>query len=295
MSAAPGRTRRELVMSGITLGLIALGVLLFVGMFAGILGRGAPSLSRERVGLVEVTGVIADPDPVTRQLRYFVETARVPVILLRIDSPGGSVGAAQEIYRQVQITRQRGVKVVASMGNVAASGGYYVAIAADSIMANPGTLTGSIGVIAEFPEVDTLLHKLGIGFNVITSGKYKDTGSPFRPMRAADEQLLRGVIRDTYEQFVEAVSAARHIPRARLDSLAQGQVMTGRQAKARGLIDTLGNYDDALRLARRMGGLGASARLVRAPAAPKGLLQRLLDGASGLRHAPNVSVQYLMP
>jgi len=289
-----GRTRRELVVSGITVGLVALAVLVIVGGLFAALGRKG-LVDRNRIGLVELSGVIRNPDYVNRQLRYFTETDRVPVILLRIDSPGGSVGASQEIHRQVLLTRERGVKVVASMGNVAASGGYYVAVAADSIVANPGTITGSIGVIAEFTQADTLLRKVGVSFNVIKSGRFKDSGSPFRPMRPEEQRQLQGVINDAYDQFLEAVSVARKIPRAKLDSLAQGQVMTGRMAYERGLVDTLGNYDDALRLARRFAGLGPGARVVRAAVAEKGIVQRLIGEVAEVWQGPSVSVSYRMP
>lgn len=294
MPSTQGRTRREIIANGVTVALVAIGVLVIVGGLLAVLGRGR-LVGEQRIGLVEAKGVITDADPVNRQLRYFTTTDRVPVILLRIDSPGGSVGASQEIHRQVQITRKDGVKVVASMGNVAASGGYYIAIAADSIVANPGTITGSIGVIAEFTQADTLFRKIGVSFNVIKSGRFKDTGSPFRPMRPDEVLQVQRVIDDAYDQFLEAVSLARKIPRAKLEPLAQGQVMTGRMAYKSGLVDTLGNYDDAVALARRIGGLGPDAKVVRAPIVQKGIIERLIGTIAEIRQGPSLSVSYRMP
>jgi len=294
MPSAQRRPRREIIVDGITVAFVALAVLTLVGGLLSLVGRGG--LRREKsVGLVELTGVIRDAESVNRQLRYFVAAKNVPAILLRIDSPGGSVGASQEIYRQVRLTREKGIKVVASMGNVAASGGYYVAVAADTIVANPGTITGSIGVIAEFAQADTLLKKIGLAFNVIKSGRYKDTGSPLRPMRRDEVLQIQDVIDDAYDQFVDAVSTARKIPRTSLEPLAQGQVMTGRMAYERGLVDTLGSYDDALRLARRSAGLSPDAKVVRAPLAEKGIIERLMGGIAEIREGPSVTVSYRMP
>jgi protease-4 len=294
MSPPVRRTRREIIVDGITVALVAIGVLFVVGLIVGVVGRLGLPLEKH-IGLVELSGVIRDPDQVNRQLRYFSTTDKVPAVILRIDSPGGSVGASQEINRQVHRLREDGVKVVASMGNVAASGGYYVAIAADTIVANPGTVTGSIGVIAEFTQADTLFQKVGLTFNVITTGKYKDTGSPFRPMRPDEVLQIRGVILDAFDQFVEAVSTARKIPREKLMPLAQGQVMTGRMARQNGLVDTLGSYDDAVRIARRMAGLGADAKVVRPPVVQRGIIERLMSGIAQVRDAPSVTVSYRMP
>ena len=288
------RSRREIIVNGVTVAFVALAVLILIGGLFSIVGKEA--IGREkRIGLVELSGVIRDPEPVNRQLRYFAAAGNVPAILLRIDSPGGSVGASQEIYRQVQLTRKEGIKIIASMGSVAASGGYYVAIGADTIVANPGTITGSIGVIAEFAQADTLLKKIGLTFNVIKSGRYKDSGSPFRPMRRDEVLQIQGVIDDAYEQFVAAVSTARNIPREKLEPLAQGQVMTGHVAYQLGLVDTLGNYDDALRIARRSAGLSPDAKVVRAPVTEKSIIERLIGGLAEVREGPSVTVSYRMP
>jgi len=166
------------------------------------------------------------------------------------------VGAIQEIYAEILRLRQEGKRVVASLGSVAASGGYYVAVAADTIVANPGTLTGSIGVVLELFNLEGLLHRLGLNFYVIKSGKYKDVGSPLRPMLPEEREMLQGVTDDTFEQFVEAVAAGRRLSREAVLKLADGRIFTGRQAKAQGLVDLLGNYEDAIATAGEMSGLG---------------------------------------
>lgn len=285
--------RREQVMNGLTVGFVALGVLAGAALLVTALSETVAQ--GDRVGLVEVSGVIRDPNPIVRQLNYFTETSPVPVILLRIESPGGTVGASQEIFRQVQYTRERGIKVVASMGSIAASGGYYIAVAADTIMANPGTLTGSIGVIAEFIQADRLLQKIGIGFNVIKSGRFKDTGSLARPMEREERDRLQAVIDDAYEQFLEAIITSRGMSRDTLEAIAQGQVFTGRMALESGLIDTLGNFDDAKRLARKVGGLPESAPVVRAPKREASLVRRLVGQVAEVWDQPSTSVSYRMP
>lgn len=285
--------RRDLVISGLTVGVIALGVLVLAGGLAGVIGTTA--VASRGVGLVEVNGVIRDARPIIRQLKHFTEKGNAPVILLRINSPGGTVGAAQEIHRQVVLTRQQGVKVVASLGDLAASGGYYIAAAADSIMANPGTITGSIGVIAEFLNADTLMQKIGIGFTFIKSGKYKDLGTPSRPLSPDERRVVQTVVDDAYKQFLDAVHEGRGIPYDDLDPLAQGQVYTGSMALNYGLIDTLGNFENAVRFARDIGRLKPDAPLLRAPVRDRSLVQRLIGEAAVLWSGPSMRVSYLMP
>ncbi len=284
--------RRDQIVNGITVGVVAIGLLVVTGGLVGMLD--GTVTGEDGVGYVEITGIIRDAKPAIRELKHFAERDDVPVVLLRIDSPGGTVGASQEIYRQVILTREQGVKVVASMGTVAASGGYYIAAAADSIMANPGTITGSIGVIAEFMQADTLFSKIGIAFNTISRGRYKATGNSARPMREDERLMVWRVIDDAYRQFVEAIHEARGIEYESLDTLAQGQVLTGRMALEAGLVDTLGNHEDAVRFARRMGGLDSDAPLIRAPGPKKSLLERLTAEASLLWNGPSFRVSYLM-
>ncbi len=293
MPQAKPRRRRELIVNGITIGVIALGVLVLAGGLAGTLATVTDG--KTGVGLIEIKDVISDARPVIEQLQHFEKSKTVPVILLRLESPGGSVGASQEIFRQVQRTRAAGKKVVASMGNVAASGAYYIGMAADTIMAAPGTITGSIGVIAEFVQADTLMRKIGVAFTIIQRGEFKSTGTPNRPMAPNERAMVEALIEDAYQQFVTDVHDSRGLSYEALDSLAQGQVFTGRMAMERGLIDTLGNFDDALELARRIGGLDDDAPVVRAPTPRKGLFDRILAESALLWHGPSLRVSYRLP
>jgi len=222
----------------------------------GVFGLGS------KVAVIDLTGIIMSSTDIVRQLKKYEDDGAVKAIVLRIDSPGGAVAPSQEIYDQVLEVRKK-KKIVASMGSVAASGGYYVACAADSIVANPGSLTGSIGVIFEFPVLADLFKKIGIKTEVVKSGELKDVGSYSRPMTENERQMLQSVINDTYEQFVEAVSKNRRMEKSEVLALADGSVFTGRQAKEKGLVDRLGNLQDALRLAGKMGGIQGEPRTVK--------------------------------
>ena len=165
----------------------------------------------EKVAIIEIRGVILDPQPVVEKLVKLRKNEKVKAIVLRIDSPGGGVGPAQEIHAEVK-KAQKEKKVLVSMGSVAASGGYYIACAADKIMANPGSITGSIGVIVESLNVEELLHKLGLRSMVVKSGKHKDIGSPLRPMTEEEKNLLQGVLDSVHDQFIRAVAEGRKLP-----------------------------------------------------------------------------------
>ena len=233
----------------------------------------------KKVALVEARGTILDPGPVVGQLKKYTDDRSVVGIVLRIESPGGSVAASQEIYKAVLRARKGGKKVVASMGNVATSGGYYIAAAADTIVADPGTVTGSIGVIAEFPNLEKLLEKFGLKVEVIKTGRYKDIGSPLRKMRQEERELMEGVLEDVYEQFLMAVSEGRGIPEDSLRPYADGRIFTGSQAKSLGLVDVLGGYQDAVDLAGRMAGIGPNPPTV--GGRRRGLLDRVLGVLGG--------------
>jgi protease IV len=282
------------VINGITIGVTALVVLIIAGSLAGSIAD-RTSLGRDGIGFVELSGIIMSPRDVNRQLRNLAK--RVDVIVLRINSPGGGVAASQEIYEQVKrIRAEDGVRVVASMGSVAASGGYYVAIAADTIMASPGTLTGSIGVIAEYTEIDSLLRMIGVRVNVIKAGKYKDTGSPFRRMKRSERKYLETVIASAYDQFLVAVASGRKgIPLDSVRTLAEGRIYTGEMAKSVGLVDTLGTLQDALAFAREIGGLDEDAPIIRAPESKENRVRKLLGKVTGLIDRPSISLSYRMP
>jgi protease-4 len=208
----------------------------------------------EGVGVVEIEGAIADARHALEHIRKFREDEDIKAIVVRIDSPGGAVGPSQEIYREIRKTLPK-KKVIASMGAVAASGGYYIACAANGIVANPGTITGSIGVIMGYTNFRQLLDKIGMVPVVIKSGPYKDTGSPTREMREDERQLLQTITSSIHEQFVTAISESRKIPRDQVAKAADGRIYTGEQAQEKGLVDRLGNFEDALSWAGELGGI----------------------------------------
>ena len=209
----------------------------------------------KRVAIVEVHGVIDNSSDVIRQLRKYSEDNSIPAIVVDIDSPGGAAASSQEIYEEINKLREKGKKIVASMGTVGASGGYYVACAADTIVANPATLTGSIGVIFEFPVAEELLKKIGLKYEVVKSGENKDIGSWARSMTDKERKSLQSIVDDTYEQFVEAVSTGRGMKNEEVIKIADGSIFTGRQAKKLGLVDELGNLQDAIKIAGEMAGI----------------------------------------
>ncbi len=230
----------------------------------------------ENVGIVEVKGVIADPEPILTQLKEMRTNENVKAIVVRIDSPGGGVGPSQEIYDEVRKTKQV-KKVVASMGAIAASGGYYVAAAADHIVANAGTITGSISVIMEFANLEELLHKIGVGAFVIKSGEFKDVGSPLREMTADEKRLLQGFIENVHEQFVTAIVDGRNMPREKVEAIADGRILSGEQAKDLGLLDSIGNFEDAIELAGQLGGIKGEPSVVYAKKRKFSLLEYVLN------------------
>ena len=217
----------------------------------------------DKVGLVEITGTMIDPAPAVDQIVRFSKDDDIRAIIVRIESPGGVVAAAQEIYAELRKARDSGKPVVASMGGVAASGGYYVACAADSIVANPGTLTGSIGVIMSFPNTQELFKKIGIGFEVIKTGEFKDTGSFARGMTPAERKLLGGLLEDVYDQFITVVSVERGIDIDSVRSFSDGRLLTGRQAHELGLVDRLGDFRDAVMLAGDLADIRGEPTVVR--------------------------------
>jgi protease-4 len=205
----------------------------------------------DKVAVVDIEGLITKSRPIIEKLNRYKDNERIKAIVIRIDSPGGSVGPAQEIYEEVIKLREK-KPVVASMGSVAASGGYYIACAANKIIANPGTITGSIGVIIEFANIEELLGKIGLKSIVIKSGKYKDILSPTRELKGEERDLLQGVIDNIHSQFIDAVALGRDIPREKVVEIADGRIFSGEQAKQLGLVDELGNLQDAIESAAEM-------------------------------------------
>ena len=239
------------------LSLVVLTVIIFIASYALTVGTGSWSLiPGNKIALVKIEGVILDSREIIEELKEYNSNESVKAILLRIDSPGGAVAPSQEIYEEVKKIRDEGKKkIVTSMGSVAASGGYYIASVSDKIVANPGSITGSIGVIMELANVSGLMKKVGVESVIIKSGKYKDMGSVFRTMTKEERDLLQGLMDDVHDQFIEAVAVGRDIEKERLIPIADGRVFTGRQAKELGLVDEIGNMQDAIRIAADMVGI----------------------------------------
>ena len=250
----------------------------------------------EKVGIIEIKGIIADSKNVIHNIKRFREDNSVKAIVIRIDSPGGAVGPSQEIFREIRKT-SKSKKVVASMGAIAASGGYYVAAGTDGIVANPGTITGSIGVIMGFTNYQQLLSKIGLVPVVIKSGKYKDIGSPVRKMKPAENKILKDFARKIHRQFIQDIVEGRTMDRAKVESLADGRIFTGEESKELGLVDRIGNFEDAVEWAGRLGGIKGKISTVYAQekkfpflkyitnSSAKALLNRITD--------PSLSANYL--
>lgn len=219
--------------------------------------------SQDKVACVELYGPILNSKDIVSQLKKYRKNKSINAVVLRIESPGGTIGASQEIYEEVKKIRESGKIIVASLGNVAASGGYYVACGADKIVANPGTVTGSIGVIAEFFNISELADKFGIKFETVKSGKFKDSGSPFRTLTTEERKYFQKLIDDSFQQFVEVVHQEREIDKEKLLKIADGRIFTGQQAKELNLVDELGSYEDAISLTIKMAGISEDARIIR--------------------------------
>ena len=227
-------------------------VVMFILM---LIGRGLSEMEfGEKVGIVEIDGVIADARDVLAGLKRFRKDDTIRAIVLRVDSPGGIVGPSQEIYREIEKTIEE-KPVITSMGSIAASGGYYVAAASNGIMASPGTITGSIGVIIGYTNFEEVIKKIGLLPVVIKSGEFKDTGSPTRQMMEKERRLLQEFVDQTHQQFVRAVADGRKMDSEKVSELADGRIYTGEQAKELGLIDRIGNLEDAIEWAGHEGGI----------------------------------------
>ena len=249
-----------------------------------------------RVGVVKIEGIIVNSERIVRQLDRFSRRKDIEAILVRINSPGGTVAASQEIYDKLRQVRDEGAKpVIASLGTVAASGGYYVAVAADTIVASPGTTTGSIGVILDYPVAVDLMDKIGLRMEVITSGSLKDAGSPFRPPTESDRRSFQRVIDDLHAQFTEVVAAERNLSPERVREVATGEVFTGRQALELGLVDILGGFEDAVTLAGLLTG-NTKRPVVVLPVERRriSLWDYLLGNRSRTTWFPRLLPQYLM-
>jgi protease-4 len=215
-----------------------------------------------RVAIVEVEGVIVESDGIVRELREHADNPSVRAVVVRVNSPGGVVGPTQEIFSAIARVRKAKKPVVASLGAVAASGGYYLATAADRIYANPGTLTGSIGVVMQLANLEGLLKKVGVDYVVVKAGQYKDIGNLSRAMTAEERQVLQALLDDVYGQFVGAVAEGRGLDRGAVLRLADGRIYSGQQAHALKMVDELGGFEDAIEAAGKLSGIPGRPKLL---------------------------------
>jgi len=252
----PMKRKRILIGFGVIAALLIFffAVLFFIGRHSG--GKTGRFAFGDKIAVVEVKGVITQSSGVIEEIEQYTADEGVKAIILRVDSPGGGVGPSQEIYREImRIKSNSKKKVVTSMGSVAASGGYYIAAASDLIVANPGTITGSIGVIMQFSNLEELLRKIGVKGVVIKSGEHKDIGSPFREMTPEEKRLMQDVLDNVHEQFIQAVAEGRRMDRAKVAQIADGRILTGEQAKNLGLVDELGNLQDTIDITAKLAGI----------------------------------------
>jgi len=250
------RIARILIYCGIFL--IFFTIILFT---SGLFSSGEPV--GDKLALIEIPGAIVSSNDVIDDIQRYNEDRSVKAIILRIDSPGGVVAPTQEIYRELTKIEK---KIIVSMGSVAASGGYYIACTADRIFANPGTLTGSIGVIMNFPRLEGLTKKIGIDREIIKSGEYKDSGSPYRNFTPDEKQLFQEMVDDVYNQFLDAVYEGRkhtNLTREQIKSIADGRVMSGRQALQYKLVDELGGLEDAVNYAAKISGIKGKPKIIK--------------------------------
>lgn len=272
---------------------IAFGVLFGLGLIAAMaMGLFGSEKVANAIAVVEVKGEIsggqsggsvfgsayAGSETMMQKIRMAARDENIRALILHINSPGGSAPASEEVYMEVlRFKRETGKPVLAVMADVAASGGYFIAMGADEIFANPATMTGSIGVIMQFKNYAGLYEKYGVKMETIRSGKYKDIGNPGRPMRADERELLQTMVDQIYDRFVDAVVKGRNMPRERVLELAQGQIYTGMQAKELNLVDHLGNFYDAVDYLSERVSIKGQPQLVYYTKAP-GLLERMLGG-----------------
>ncbi len=290
--------KRPFLVASLTIGTIFLFFLLVI-FAAGMLSDSSVMMPvGDKIGILEVRGPIFDAKRLNEQIEDFRESGAIKAVVLRIDSPGGGVGPSQEIHSELKKLAAEKPLVV-SMGSVAASGGYYIAVAGERLFANPGTITGSIGVIMSFPDFQGLMGKIGIKNQVVKSGRFKDIGSSTRDFSNAERELLQEMIDNVHVQFVDAISEGRKIPRERLQPFVDGRIFTGEQALAAGLIDELGALNDAIDYAAQVAGIGDDPTLIYPEPEKDDFIERLFQGAASrflgmeLKSQFSVGPQYL--
>jgi protease-4 len=269
------------------------------GVGCGLLISGGDTLSSgDRVAVLRVEDVILDDQTYLDSITAIKNDSQIKALVLRIESPGGAVGPSQELYSELKQLRKE-MPVVASIGNVGASGGYYIACAAEKIYANPGSITGSIGVVAQFVSYEKLLAWAMVDVEVIKSGEFKDIGSPFREMTGADRQYIQELIDNVYTQFKDAVGESRGLDAAQMDKVAEGKIYTGAQAKELGLIDELGTINDAVAYVSESAGITGKPNLVYYPKKKSQLMELLqsrveIPGITGLPSKASFGLFYLV-
>lgn len=272
--------KRPFLMASMTIGAIFLFFLLAVLITGMVTGRSVVVSVGNKIGILEVRGMIVDAQQLIEQISEFRKSRTIKAVVLRIDSPGGGVAPSQEIHAELKRLAEEKPLVV-SMGSIAASGGYYLAVAGERIFANPGTITGSIGVIMSLPDYQGLMGKIGVRTEVVKSGQFKDIGSSTRDLSDADRQLLQEMIDNVHAQFVRAISEGRNLPVERLQPFVDGRIFTGEQAQAAGLVDELGTLSDAVEYAAKVSGLGADPVRFYPQSKDVNYLERWLQGAAG--------------
>ncbi len=270
--------KKKPILIGIFLVGALAGVFFLLSLFlTSILGLNGKIAKSDKIAIINIESIITQSSNTVRQIKKYADDKSIKAIVLRIDSPGGGVAPSQEIHSEILKVRKSSNKiVVTSMGNLAASGGYYIACASDKIVANPGTLTGSIGVIMTFSNIEELMKKIGLKTEIIKSGEFKDIGSPMREFTEKEKKLLQGVIDDVYDQFVNAVSVGRSIAVQKVKELSDGRIFTGRQAFEIGLVDKLGSLEEAIKLAAELVGIEGKPKIV-SEKKERNLLFKLLE------------------
>lgn len=281
---------KKLLLIGLALFL----VLVVISAFVALMGSDSLPIG-EKVALLKVEGAILDSEKTIDELKGYIEDLSVKAIVLRVNSPGGAVAPSQEIFEEIKKATLK-KKVVVSMGAVAASGGYYIAVPADKIVANPGSVTGSIGVIVEIPNIEGLMEKVGVRSEVIKSGRHKDMASVFRTMTPEERGLLQGVVDDIHDQFVTAVAGSRKISVEKVRKIADGRVFSGRQAKALGLVDELGDLNDAISIAGKLAGISGEPKVVtkKEKTSLFDMLNGMFDGNVSGKLFPSFGIKYMM-
>ncbi len=255
--------------------LISVFLVVFIGFLVWLVIPEQFFASPNRIGVIEVRGVIDNVQDSLKAIKEFRKDPNVKCILVRIESPGGGIGASQELYREIRRTIEE-KPVVASLGGIAASGGYYAASAANRIVANPGTITGSIGVISYFPNLRELLDKLGISATIIKSGRFKDTGNPDREMTQEEKDLLQATMDQAHRQFIRDVARGRNLSEEKVRDVADGRIIMGETAQQLGLVDELGNFEDAVKAAAVLGMIEGDPDLIYAKKKRRSLLDFLI-------------------